>query len=666
MALAATEQLFTSPPEDPTLQLQALRQVAAAAQELLATDPNSTDLHLIAQKTADAAREDRWRLPLGESGLLQFFCGLVGSEGLRPTLAIQVLRVIGNSCADQDENRERVVATGCLPKIVLLLNDDSLLPYVIPVLFNVCVDYKPAQQAIYKAGINPELVSLISSPRLAKVESYMSYICKILRFVASEEPEANLVHPATPFVLLKQASEQVPTDPDDDIEDFLGPVSAALTYLSQEQFQQSFLETPNAVPLLLDAVARACQSLSAAPEVDIDDDDRAQLAKVQAAFTATLADLSAHPLFSERCPLDGAEARTLRAWLEQSNAPVALQSAACLALGNVARSDEVCTYLVQKSGIHEPLSNILADPATTDAGLLHAVLSFLKNLSIPPANKPVIGKRLFEPHRLPRVWDTTTTQPQVQFDAVSLARLLLVQCVDNVRLIVAGKEPLIASLLALHSSADQEPTKMETARAGAAVCRVLHTDASAVFPDGGEEKLQEFYARHGAALASALLFLVTQPKFAALRSETLFVLALAARSAAGAGMVARGIPEHDNAVDALGEVISGQKPTADDGTSNRIEELQDDESGVQVLQAGGDGSSLPDLSGLGLEAKAPQGGAGAQRSATASVDRENALVLIAELLKACPGELGPRAQETFGRLLKEGGAKVAMERAGRS
>lgn len=40
-----------------------------------------------------------------------------------------------------DENRERVIASGCLPSIVMLLNDDSMLPYVIPVLFNICVEY---------------------------------------------------------------------------------------------------------------------------------------------------------------------------------------------------------------------------------------------------------------------------------------------------------------------------------------------------------------------------------------------------------------------------------------------------------------------------------------------------------------------------------------------
>lgn len=105
-----------------------------------------------------------------------------------------------------DQNRQRVVAAECLPKIVKLLRDDSILPIVIAVLFNSCVDYgearrwspparlryrvdislEPAQVAVYKAGLNPELVSLISGPRLSHAKSSMSLIYKLLQMVASQ------------------------------------------------------------------------------------------------------------------------------------------------------------------------------------------------------------------------------------------------------------------------------------------------------------------------------------------------------------------------------------------------------------------------------------------------------------------------------------------------
>jgi len=40
-----------------------------------------------------------------------------------------------------DENRARVVALNSLPSIILQLKDTSLLPFAIPVLYNICIDY---------------------------------------------------------------------------------------------------------------------------------------------------------------------------------------------------------------------------------------------------------------------------------------------------------------------------------------------------------------------------------------------------------------------------------------------------------------------------------------------------------------------------------------------
>lgn len=40
-----------------------------------------------------------------------------------------------------DDNRARVVEGNYLARIVFLLGDDSTLAFVIPVLYNICVDY---------------------------------------------------------------------------------------------------------------------------------------------------------------------------------------------------------------------------------------------------------------------------------------------------------------------------------------------------------------------------------------------------------------------------------------------------------------------------------------------------------------------------------------------
>ncbi|KAI0105304.1 armadillo-type protein [Nemania sp. FL0031] len=676
-------QLLDNIPDDEVQQTKALRRVADVAQNLWKTDPGSPDLDLLAQKIGDAARVEANRIPLGESGLLEFFCSVVSTQGLRSTLAIQCLRVIGNSSADQDENRARVVASDCLPGIIALLNDDSILPFVIPVLFNISVDYEPAHKAIHQAGINPELISLLSGPRLNDAPLLVNYACKLLGLVATQEPEANLVDPATPFVLLTLANHQpLPLDAGD----FFAQVSVALTYLTQEQFLQTFLEKPDSIRLILQTFATACSDT-----LRENLGDEAHFKQVLTAFTATLADLSAQPLFASLCSLDGAEVEMLQRWISAQQIP--LQSAACLALGNIARSDDKCSYLVQGLAIHKPLIAILADDANVDAGLLHSVLSFLKNLAIPAGNKPILGDAgLFETGVLPRIWDLDT-QTQVQFDAVSLTRLLLVGCPANVRRICAPFSEDSASaaephtqlhlLMSLSARSDQEPTQMETARAITTVCRVLHsspdslqsnvstspststpnstTTPSLPTPSPSAQNqpdpvpsLETFYADHS-TLTDAMLRLGLQSKFPVLKSELLFVFALMARTPAGASVVARCM-HRSELVDTLVEVVTGEKPAA---PSSNKPEPEPDTAAATLLP--------PDLSVVAsLEAQAPSTTTattpGIQKTMR-DVDRENALVLVAQLLQRCTDELPVGARQTFQNLLREGGQRVLRERS---
>lgn len=41
-----------------------------------------------------------WRVPIGDSGLLEFFLKVLPLDGLRQSLRMHTLRLVGNSCAD--------------------------------------------------------------------------------------------------------------------------------------------------------------------------------------------------------------------------------------------------------------------------------------------------------------------------------------------------------------------------------------------------------------------------------------------------------------------------------------------------------------------------------------------------------------------------------------
>ncbi|KAK7942626.1 GTP binding protein [Apiospora aurea] len=648
-------------------------------------ESGSEELDLIVQKIGDGSREVKWRKPLGESGMLDFFLGLVNNDGLRPALTMHTLRIIGNSCADTDENRDRVVASNCMPRLVNLLNNDGLLALIIPVLFNIIVDYEPTQAAAYKAGLNPELVSLISGPRLPTAVPQMGLICKLLGLIASQEAESNLVHPATPFTLLTLANQSSSDDEEEDLEDFMSQTSVALAYLSNPAFQESFLQTPKSITLFLNAFAKGVQR-SAENDVtmELEYEDAEQLKRILSIFPQALADLSAAPQFVAAAPIGSPELDVLRQWLagEGGDGPSPppspkLQSAACLALGNVARSDETCTAFVQHSALHAPLAAIVADPAVTDAQLLHGAVSFLKNLAIPAANKPLIGGAaagLLEPRGLPRLWHMDAAV-QVQFAAVSLARLLMVSCPDNVRRMCAAhagddddgakKKTLLQQLTAVFKRSDQEPTKTEAARAVAAALRVLHSspDVSSILSSSatdpnvtGGELLTNFYATHE-TIPEALTYLGAQKKFPVLRSELWFVLALMSRSPEGAQFCAKTLQQTE-LTRALLEAVTGRDILAEreaaTGTTPAIEAAApaEKDEGVQKIETG--------VQGLGLGALEPQQIDATKKADLSRMDRENGLVLVTELLQRCADKLSD--EDLFLEALRAGGQKITDER----
>lgn len=481
----------------------------------------------------------------------------------------------------------------------------------------------------------------------------------MIRTNNSQEFEPDSITPQAPYFLLAQAS-MIAFDPDtSDFEGFLGLSSAALGYLSHQQFQHSFLENSSSIKIFFAAfqIATEGSRIFAIDEAE----EQAQLNQLQLTYTQTLADLSANPQFVSICPLDGSPADVLLKWISSPH-HIQLQTAACLALGNLARSDAPSISLVQKISVHKPLITILSDASTTDAQLLHSILSFLKNLAIPASNKPILGAGLLEPTVLPRIWNLDT-QPQVQFDAVSLARLLLVNTPANVRLICAASsgetQTPFQQLMDLHRKADQEPIKMETARAAANICRVLHSDnplgGSSVLPSSStssasEEEarsaLQAFYNQHP-ALADMLLYLGLQPKFPVLRSELWFVLALMARSSEGAAVVTRGIQQHPEIVDILVEGVTGRKISDQDISSHPPEV-----PGLDITKIGG-----------GLGQLEPQQLEPGQAATITKVDRENGLVLISELLKRSLDELPSSARNTFAQILKIGGELVLGDRS---
>ncbi|KAK2730754.1 GTP binding protein [Colletotrichum kahawae] len=643
----------------------------------------SQEIDVVAEKLGDGSRDASWRLPYGDSGIVDLFLKIVTTPNLRPALKKHTLRIIGNSCADTDENRARVISSGALPVIIALLNDDDVLPFTISVLYNILVDYEPAQQAASAANLTLSIVNLLTSPRLSLAQSFLSLIAKLVALLATHESEATLAPPQTPSLLLTLALTPT-TEP----EDFVTLTAVAPAYLTHPPVQKAFIET-GSVPILLATFYHLQTQLEA---IRVEDEDAAiQLKALPQSFVQLLSDISYDDAFTAHNPIGSPVIQTLQSWLALPN--VHLQSAACLCLGNVTKSDEASYALVKSHSVHLPPLPLLR--ISTDSTLLHAALSFLKNLAIPPQNKPALGDAgLLDADILPRIW-SLDVNPQVQFSAVSLTRLLLVNTPPNVRRLCAplNPDPLSPShdttrlhrLLDLCARTDAEHTKTEAARAAAAVCRVLHTTpippvlpdwdptqdgyvfrpekplaptaAAEADADGGARRRERFYRQH-APLNKALAFLVTQAKFPVLRSEAWFVFALMCRARDGAGVVIRAL-QVPGAFEAPTEAITGRTFSGEDVEGKMPAAAVQAGSSSEAAVVGGEGNSTALVDGLGLE---PQAADPSQAAGMKKVDRENGLVMVSELVRRHAEESPAVRRAAFEEMLREGGEMLADEK----
>ncbi|KAF5670545.1 rap1 gtpase-gdp dissociation stimulator 1 [Fusarium heterosporum] len=582
---------------------------------LTSQDPDS--LEAVAKALGDGSRDVAWRIPYGDSGILEFFLDILASDKQSHGVKVQALRITGNSCADTDQNRARVVEGKYIVSFINHLQDKSLVPYLIPVLYNVLVDYEPAQRLASESRLSSHLITLLQSPNVSDFSPLVTYFCKILALLVTQDGEVAVADPQTASALLKLAASP---NHSSDIEDFLALVSTAASYLANDSFQERLLTSKQA-----DVFVKVYYIALTQFDSELDDEETAkELGQLCTSLLTTLADLTGNDAFPAHYPLESSVPQSLLGWLKEPH--VILQSAACLALGNLSRSDQASTAFVQKYQAHLPLIALLSDPEVAEAQLLHAALSFLKNLAIPAQNKPLLGD-LLKPAAIPRIL-TIDTLPQVQFSAVSLLRLLLVNSAENVRQVTmprtvevdgsSSKHTTVHDVISLFERSDTEPTKLEAARSVATVCRVLHTIAMDEALSGWNSENEEtqsrelFYASHN--FSQILSFLITQEKWPVLRSEAWFVFALMSRSNDGARVVAQ-VLTVSGALDALSYAVVG-KATSDSQT------LQI-EAGIPEVPP-----AIPEE--LALE---PQQIDPKQQANMAKVDRENCLVLCTEVVK---------------------------------
>ncbi|KAL1963275.1 hypothetical protein VTN77DRAFT_8498 [Rasamsonia byssochlamydoides] len=478
-----------------------------------------------AEALANGSRDPSWRAPFGRAGILGFFLRVVASkEQIEDGILFHSLRLIGNSCADTDENRQIVVTDNYTLPIIRLFLNSALVHVAIPVIYNICTDFEPAQSQVAANRIGYILLKLISEGAI-EGNSLLNYAYELVE-MASEYEEGIEGSPDGTIVLLMNLA----VDKSTTFAQYACLVNCLVAYLRNERFQSACIRHR-----LVEQLLSVLRHSYATDADESSSEDVQLLSQLRLKLNQALSDISALPQFADTYPLDSPLSNTLKAWLE--NAEDQLQICACVMLGNLARSDEVCKFMVERLEIHKPLIAMLKTDAR--GSVFHAALGFLKNLAIAGENRQHLGDAGIIP-AVSHLW-TFDIVPQVQFSAVSLTRQVITSSFQNVSRLLdslssdpdspAHERSYLSLLLSLFGKTDAPPIKTEIGRSIASICRTV-TSRAREGQDDAKALLERLFSLHE-GIARPLGAMITQTEWPVVRSEGWFALALMASSPAG-------------------------------------------------------------------------------------------------------------------------------------
>ncbi|MCJ1351992.1 MAG: hypothetical protein MMC33_001976 [Icmadophila ericetorum] len=600
--------------EDAPRNSEALHILYAALQQMV--DKDAQNLSEAAKLLANISRAPTWRLPFGHAGILEVFLRVTTTKASSEDLLLQSLRFIGNACSDTDENRQLVVEGNFLPGMICLLDNRSLESVAVAVIYNICTDYEPAAKTAKANGLCRALIKLLERGSMAQ-SHLLTNVCQLLDFCMEDfQPDQSLDNAVEVLV-------QAATVPDLDFDDRVSLVDAAITHLKNEAFQRHMIAN-NLVEVPINFLVSSYSAHFGSDWLEAGDlagdstekNDQAELQRVRSSLIEVLADVSGLPEFlvvhsGLKSPLIDllVNLLSMNEWQ--------LQLCSCIVLGNLARSDSTCRYMVYEMKIHEPLLSLLKSSFNTQ--VLYSVLGFLRNLALLSENKETLRKantleaacRFFAVDAL----------PQLSYAAASLVRQMIIGSVQDMKALIFPLDPgstsstaamtRLSALLALFERSDDLAIRTETARIVASVLRSIYsmigtnTEQEAV-----ASFLTAFYTSHS-AVSLPLAMMIYQSKWPAIRSEGWFALALMARSKQGVKGLEHVLKQAEFIRELEGTLDCAAK---DPDTSTTSTDLENMLEGTCITES----ASSPGKS---------------KESALVSKDRENIMVLIHELLK---------------------------------
>ncbi|KAI8061183.1 armadillo-type protein [Gongronella butleri] len=428
-----------------------------AAYQLLTPGPSTWPLIVrLTEHIGNAVRAPAPRLPLGESGVIDEIALLL-KHADRPTdYCIQALRVLGNICIDQDENRQRVLDTKVTSTIADLfaLNEPKMNMFLCGFCLNTSMNYEPMQKALTEHGMVASLCVFLKAREIGALETMA--IKALDNLVNVEEARAQLNNESSEALLdlLTLFVHAWRVDDLEDLEIMETMADIVLQTILYDDAGQLVVARSGHLDDLM-------QFLENDVTVDGDKEDQDRLNEMKNSvgkiiICATSPDELIDPLYHDDVFME-----KLFIML-RGNAR--MTEAAVYILGNLARTDEKCEGLVQHRELHKQLVGMFnqTDNALTQNGMLGC----LRHLCVPKANRALLGDAGVIELVTPLLDPSKDMLKRNQFIAVTILKLLASEPANAARMLNTqnGANNVLANLQAFYSRIDDVGAKSETTR----------------------------------------------------------------------------------------------------------------------------------------------------------------------------------------------------------
>ncbi|CAB4476206.1 ARM repeat-containing protein [Rhizophagus irregularis] len=485
---------------------------------------------------ANAAKSDHPRDSLGASGAFELIVAFMNlNVNNRPRVDYQCLRALANFCITHDVNRQKFIDIGGIDVALNCLKQKKDLETIrasSATLLNAGLNYNNVNVGIVnKDGLN--ILAEILDPEhvLKKYDDETARTCVyfatrvIINLIGTAEGKREIgkTKIITSLVqLLKYSSREDAVDDDVDILENVVEILETVALESDEV--QQILVRDELFTYLLDFLEFSKPPLNCEQRI-IKSYGSCKAAVLKVIVSTAMSDSNMEPLFGDDVILQ----RFLQ-WLNSGPERDDLQMCSALSLGNLARSDTHCTKLVHQFKIGEPLANVLK--TSDNIKVQHAVISVLKNISLPVENKAIIGSLGIIGLSAPLL-EKDTVQP-VQLGVVGILKHLSSSQnnISNSVKIILGEDPAdtetptpLSRLLSLIKRTDEIPVRSEGTRVLVNLVKNLwselpDTESGGISMKTLRQKLNKL------EIVEPLVIMVIESKYPILQNEGIIALTI--------------------------------------------------------------------------------------------------------------------------------------------